>query len=118
METKKAAMVPTPLTDGALLMARGWREVSAGLFVAPTDRDNRVQVEVVARLARRNDDAAEARDHGSVTYRATAEQKRSPILSALDGEALERDVIARLAERLDALETELCRALEAKASGR
>lgn len=103
-----------PLSDEALV-ARGWREVEGGW--ARADRDNCLSNQIAIWYQSREDRISSER-YGSVRYYATAEQKRSPILSALDGRAIERDVIARLAERVDALETELCRAIEAKASGR
>jgi hypothetical protein len=53
----------------------------------------------------------------SVTYRPTGDQARSPILAACAKVGMtEREVIAKLAERVDALETELCRALESSES--
>lgn len=107
-----------PLTDEALLRARGWTEVAPGMWLHPDPRRAAGQTPRTAAHAnelRILGDSVQLSAHGSVTYRATAEQTKSPILAACNGTTLERDVIAKLAERIDALETELCRALEKQA---
>jgi hypothetical protein len=114
VETKHGT---TQLTDEALLRARGWTPIAGGLKWRGPDGGERYCSAATMRAAVANDDVAEARERGSVTYRATAEQTHPVLLACAAKGMLERDVIAELAARVDALETELCRALEVKALG-
>jgi hypothetical protein len=90
------------VTARDLLLARGWREVAPGLWSHPDPRrDHRPRVGNLTSDAEQQCEREainDAREHGSVTYRATAEQvQTSPLLAQCAALGMtERDVIEHL----------------------
>lgn len=86
------------MTARDLLLARGWREVGPDAWRSSRPEDREEVCEGVALWQCRRDDSADAREHGSVTYRATAEQAQtSPLLTQCAASGMmERDVIEHL----------------------
>lgn len=99
------------MDERARLITRGWREVEPARWAnADLDRVGALPVaEVVAIAHRRETDAEQAREHGSVTYRPTAEQAQaSPLLAACAAAGMtERDVIEHLHRRIQSMERDL-----------
>lgn len=100
------------MNENDLLSARGWVQVSLGRFAPPDAPDQVIDARSAARI-RRSEDADEASERGSVTYRPTAEQATSPLCAALAAKgACERDVIETLHQEARELRERLMRALE------
>ena len=94
------------------MIVRGWREVAPKTWQSPRPEDREEVCDPsVALWQCRRDDLADAREHGSVTYRPTAEQvellrRVAPDLAQRIADGLtERDMIGALCRELRAAYT-------------
>ena len=96
------------MTDEETLRARGWREVEPGRWLESNARGmSPVSFEQAKHICY-EEDANDVFKHGSVTYRATAEQSTSPLLAAAaQAGRCERDVIEMLFQKIELMRADM-----------